>query len=620
MEKTSLLKEKEKNKKQMIKIKINQKQYQVKEGQQILTICNKHGIEIAALCSHPNFSDFKKPAEEDRPNNAVCRLCLVRARERGTQEYQLIPACVLKATVGLEVITEDAEIIRLRKTNLELLFANHAGLCAHCSRNMDCELQNLAIKYDIDEFRFVPRLNEIESNEELDFLYEKMSRRIIDNENPSISRDSEKCIHCGRCVDVCKNMQGIEALSSIGKGNNATVGTEYNTPLECIYCGQCTTVCPAGALTEKNEIGLFIKAVNDPSKTVIVQTAPAVRVSLGEEFGMPPGAIVTAKMVSAIRECGADLVFDTNFGADLTVMEESLELVERIKEGRGVLPLFSSCCPAWVLFLEQNYPEFLDHLSTSRSPYMIVASLIKSYYAKQNMLNPKDIFSVAIMPCTAKKYEASRAEFRKNGIKDVDCVLTTRELGQMLRSKSLKLSEMNDSEFDPALGISTSAGAIFGASGGVTEATMRTAHYLMTGKNAKEIKFKKARGSSGIRLADFKIGNFKLRTKIVYGLKNARKVLEELKKGKHDFDFLEVMACPDGCIGGGGQPMPTSPKIRKARKRAIYAQDKNVSLRMSHENPLVKKIYDEFLIAPGSYKAKKYLHTKYHRYHYKWRK
>lgn len=603
----------------MINITIDKKKYAVEEGERVIDVCRDAGIEIAKLCDH---EDVRVDAGDNKEysGKAVCRLCLVKARLKDEKEFSLVPSCVLNASEGLEVVSDDEEIARLRKVNLELLFADHAGLCAHCLRNGDCELQDMAIKYDIDEYRFVPRLSEITSAEELEILYDKMSRRMIDNENPSIARDSEKCIKCRRCVKICKNMQTVEAYSMVGRALETTSGTEYNTPLECTYCGQCTVVCPVAALTEKNNTGDFFRAVNDPHKQVVIQTAPSVRVTLGEEFGMPPGTIVTGKMVTALRECGADQVFDTNLGADLTIMEEAHELIERIKKKRKPLPQFTSCCPAWVLFVEQYYPEFIPNLSSCRSPHMMLGSLVKSYYAKQAKIDPQNIFTVSVMPCTCKKYESAREEFTSAGIRDVDLVITTRELGRIIKSKKLKLVDMEDGEFDSILGVGTSAGTIFGSSGGVTEAALRTAHYFITGKNAKKIEFSEVRGASGIRSASVTIGSACVRTKIVHGLGNARSVMEDLKRGKRDFDFLEVMACPNGCIGGGGQPTPVSPRIRMARARAVYDQDKFMSLRRSHENPIVKTIYDDFLVAPGSRKAERYLHTKYYPYHYKWKK
>lgn len=593
----------------MIKLKINKKQYRAEEGRRIIDFCREKGIEIASLCDHWDFASSN--GEKGQADSGVCRLCMIKAGEAG-QEKKLAPACRLKAREGLEIITEDAEIANLRRINLELLFADHFGLCANCVRNGDCELQRLAQKYDIDEERFSPASSELESRQELDLLFDKMSRRVIDDKNPCISKDSEKCIKCRRCVRICRDFQSVEAYSFHGKGVKSDVGTEYNAPLECTYCGQCTTVCPTAALTEKSDIGKLLKAMNDPEKMVVIQTAPSIRVALGEEFGMVPGAVVTGKMVTALREMGADLVFDTNLGADLTIMEEAAELVQRVKHKDKPLPLFTSCCSAWVLFLERYYPEFLDHLSTCRSPQMMMGSLIKNYWAEKNSLEPARVFAASVMPCISKKYEIQRPEFIRKGVNDLDCVITTRELGRLLREREVDFGQLKDSEFDPALGIATSAGAIFGTSGGVMEAALRTAYHFITDKEAENVIFSKVRGEEGVRTAEFTIGSLRLRTKIVHGLANARKVMESMKKGERDFDFLEVMACPNGCIGGGGQPVPTSPSIRARRAAAIYNLDEKMELRRSHENPIIEELYDKFLISPGSRKAEKYLHTSYY--------
>jgi iron-only hydrogenase group A len=593
-----------------MEIKINRKKFKAKKGERVIDVCRREKISVVSLCDHEDFVNYKN--KDQNPDRAVCRLCLVKVKLKGQKEFQLVPSCEQEVTAGLEVVTEDAEIIELRKTNLELLFADHAGLCANCHRNGDCVLQDLARRFDIDEYRFVPHIARIDDETELDLLLEKMDARLVDNKNVSIHRDSLKCINCRRCVRICRDFQTVDALTPVAKGKEAKVGTEYNQPLECTNCGQCTTVCPTAALTEKNDLGPFLQAVNDSNKLVVVQTAPSVRVALGEEAGLLPGTIVTGKIIAALRETGADLVFDTNFAADLTIMEEATELVSRLNKGDKPLPMFTSCCPAWVLFLERYYPEFLPHLSSCRSPQMMLASLVKNYWAKKNQIEPENIFNVSLMPCTAKKFEISRKEFKHGPNREADCVLTTREFGRLLRMKKIDLMNLEDSEYDPALGVASGAGFIFGASGGVTEAALRTAHHLITGQESKKIEFEEARGSAGIRKAQIKLGDKELKVKVVHGLGNARQVLEEMKAGQCDFDFLEVMACPNGCIGGGGQPIPTSASIRKARAQAIYAKEKENQLRRSHENPVIKRLYEEFLIEPGSRKAEKFLHTRYH--------
>ncbi|MBD3244805.1 MAG: hypothetical protein GF335_02315 [Candidatus Moranbacteria bacterium] len=602
----------------MDKIIINQKKYSFKPGERVLDICRKNDIEIATLCDHQNFSDFYKQ-DKRYSGKAVCRICLIKVKRKGCEDFEILPSCVLEAQKDMEVVTEDKELARLRKTNLELLFADHAGLCSYCYKNNDCELQTLAQRHDIDEFKFTPLAREMNDQEELEMLWEKKSRRIIDNKNPAIMRDSQTCIKCRRCEKVCEFIQSVDAYAICDKGYRANAATEYNTPLECTYCGQCSSVCPTAAIVEKSAIKQFMEAVKDPKKTVIVQTAPSVRVSLGEEFGMLTGTIVTGKMVRALRECGSDVVFDTNLSADLTIMEEAAELIERIEKKEKPLPMFTSCCPAWILFLEQNYSEFLEHISTCRSPQMMMGSLIKNYYSQKSGIDPENIFSVSVMPCVCKKYEAQRPEFIKSSIGDVDCVLTTRELGKLIRQKNIDFENLQDSDFDPVLGLGSSAGAIFGATGGVMEAALRTAYYDLTKHNPENLVFKEVRGLSGMRNSKVKIGDLELRTKVVHGLGNARKVIEDMKKGDIDFDFLEVMACPGGCIGGGGQPVPTSPKIRKARTNSIYSQDETMKLRLSHENPQIKELYKNFLTQPGSRKAHKYLHTHYYPYKYKFK-
>jgi iron-only hydrogenase group A len=607
----------------MIEIKIDGKKVKTKKNKNLLQVCLDNGFEIPHFCYHENFECLKNYSKS-KDQKSVCRLCLVKLKTNQEIKNQrvcdkIVTSCSIEPKEGMEVITEDEEIIKARKTILELLFADHAGLCAHCPKNLDCELQSLAIKYKIDQFRFSPNVSLLEDDEELEMIYEKMSRRKVDQKNPCIVRDTEKCIKCRRCIIACREAQSVGKYTTAERAHKSIVGTIYNDSLECTYCGQCTSVCPTAALVEKNQIVNFIRAVKDKKKKIVVQTAPSVRVALGEEFEMATGSLVTDKMVEALKKCGADVVFDTNFAADLTIMEESHELIERIHENKKPLPMFTSCCPGWVLFVEQHYPELIEHLSSCRSPQMMMAPLIKYYYSRQENLNPENIFSVSVMPCVAKKYEAIRLEFQRPNFSELDCVLTTRELARLIKLNKIDFKILEGQEFDPCLGLATSAGAIFGSSGGVMEAALRTAYHAITKKEAEKIEFTKVRGTTGIRTAKFKIGALDLRIKVVHGLGNARKVLDEMKKGNIDFDFLEVMACPNGCIGGGGQPVPTSPKIREQRMKAIYSQDETMKLRRSHENPLVKQLYKDFLIQPGSRKAEKFLHTRYYPYEYKLR-
>ena len=595
-----------------IKIVINKKEYSVPAGKPVLAICRENDIPIAALCGHP---DFKK-------SEAVCRLCLVKVTIPGTDKEKFLPGCAAVAEEGMNIVTEDAEIGRIRKTILELLFLEHAGLCHNCYRNLNCELQNLAVKYSIDQFRFVPRVAEMESEEALERLRDRLSRKVFDIGNPSIARDNDKCVECRRCIKACAEIQKIKALNLQKRGIETGVGTEHYTPLECTYCGQCALHCPTAAIIEKTEMVSVVKALKDPTKILIAQIAPSVRVTLGEEFKMIPGTVVTGKIVTALKRCGFKYVFDVATGADFTIMEEASELIKRIKkESReSPLPQFTSCCPAWVLFVSQYYPHLLPHLSTTRSPEMMMGSLIKSYFAEKMKINPKNIVVVSIMPCTAKKYEAARAEYATHGVRDVDHVLTVRELGHIIRNLDIPFTELPEGEFDPAFGISSGSGVIFGASGGVTEAALRTASYFLTGKSLPKLEVKEMRGTEGIREASVKIADKKIKIGLVTGLGNARKVSEMVLKGKSDYDFIEVMACPGGCIGGGGQPWPVNESVRKSRAKSLYLSDKHLPVRESHKNPVVEQVYQEFLYQPGSRKAEKFLHTKHHPFEFKLRK
>jgi len=622
-----------------IKIIINGKEYAAKKGKLILDVCRKNDISVAALCHHSDFERneiSRRAAQSDSLNQrmwgepctgtvqgeAVCRLCLVKVKLPKEKIYRFAPSCVLKAVPGMKIITSDAEIDRIRKTILELLFLEHAGLCASCYRNMNCELQALAIKYSIDEFRFVPRVAEMESEEALERLRDNLSRKVIDVKNPSIARDSSKCVECRRCIRACSEIQSVKAIGIRERGIRMGTGTEYNTPLECTYCGQCALHCPTAAIIEKSEAAAVIKALKDPDKIVIAQIAPSVRVTLGEEFGMLTGSVVTGKTVAALRKCGFDLVFDVDVGADLTVLEEATELIERIRQDNreNPLPMFTSCCPAWVLFCEQFYPEILPHLSSTRSPQMMMGSLIKTYYARNSKLNPENIVVVSVMPCTAKKYEITRPEFSRDGIRDVDHVLTVRELAHMIKNLNIPFAGLPDEDFDPPLGISTGAGVIFGATGGVAEAAVRTAYHYVTGKSLPQLEVREARGLKGIRETNFKLGDGKLAMALVNGLGNARKIAEMTLRGKSPYTFIEVMGCPGGCVGGGGQPYPVNDEVRSARTKSIYATDRHLPIRESHKNPVVQKIYRDFLYKPGSRKAEKLLHTKHYPFEYKLRK
>lgn len=584
-------------------IKINNKLYNCEDGDTILAVCKRNGIKIPTLCAHPDLL----------PSEGVCRMCLVETN----QTKGLVSSCTQKVSDGLEVLTETMGVNKARKINLELLWADHAGKCAQCKKNGSCELQKLAEVYDIDEFKFVPRKKELKSENELDLLKDNWSHTIFDEKNPCISRDSQYCVECRRCVRACRDMQTVEALGVNYRSSKTNVGTPYEIPLDCIFCGQCSAVCPTAAITEKDDTEKFARALADPKKMVVVQVAPSSRFTFGEEFGQPAGQFWEGKLVAALKELGADKVFDTTLAADFTVVEEAEELLYRIKANKPG-PLFTSCCPSWVLFVEKYFPEFILNLSTCKSPQQMLGALVKTYWAEKEKIDPKNIVSVAIMPCTSKKYEAERSEMNaslpageEGGHRDVDFVLTVRELARLLRKKKINPAYLEDKKFDPALGVSTGAGILFSQSSGVTEAILRTAVEKITGEKLGKIEFEAIRGEAEYKCAEIEVNNTKLRVAIVHEIGNARKLLEDIKARRAEYDFVEVMACPNGCIGGGGQPQPTNKFVRYARIQAVLERDKNMPIRKSHENPAVKKIYKDFLGAPGGKKAEELLHTKY---------
>ena len=579
-----------------MQIKINEKLYDCEENNTVLAVCKRNGIKIPTLCAHPDLL----------PSEGVCRMCLVETN----QSKCLVSSCTQKVCEGLEVLTETVQVNKARKINLELLWADHAGKCAKCKKNGRCELQKLAEEYDIDEFKFVPRRKELKSEDELDLMKDNWSHTVSDEKNPCLARDSQYCIECRRCVRVCRDIQTVEALGVNYRSSKTNVGTPYEMPLDCILCGQCAAVCPTAAITEHDDTEKFERALADPKKLVVVQVAPSVRFSFGEEFGMPAGTFWEGKLVAALKELGADKVFDTTLAADLTIMEEATELIDRIKNKR-TLPLFTSCCPSWVLFIEKYFPQYLPNLSSCKSPQQMLGALVKYYWAKKEKIDPAQIVSVSVMPCTSKKYEADRPEMDASGHQDVDMVITVRELARLLRKKKINPAFLEDKKFNPALGISTGAGILFAQSGGVMEAALRTAVEKLTGEKMGKLEFEMIRGETEYKCAEIEIDKTKLRVAVVHGIGNARKLLEEVKAGRAEYDFVEVMACPNGCIGGGGQPQPANQFVRKARIEAVLDRDKNMPLRKSHENPAVKKLYKEFLGTPGSEKAEELLHTKY---------
>ncbi|HOQ24612.1 MAG TPA: NADH-dependent [FeFe] hydrogenase, group A6 [Bacillota bacterium] len=566
-----------------VRVTIDGQEVEVPSGSTILEAARIAGVDIPTLCYHPDL-DVK----------AMCRVCVVEVVGART----LQAACTQPVSEGMIVKTSSPLAREARRMNVELILSNHPQDCLNCIRNQKCELQTLAEKLGIREQRFERR---------------SRTKNNLDISSPSLVRDMEKCILCRRCVAVCQQVQGVSALGPINRGIDTIVapvgGCELNS-VACTLCGQCVHVCPVGAIYEKDDTQKVWSALADPTKHVVVQTAPAIRVAIGEEMGLEPGALVTGKLVAALRRLGFDKVFDTDFSADLTIMEEGHELIHRLQNG-GTLPMITSCSPGWIKFIEHFYPELLDHLSTCKSPQQMFGALAKTYYAQKAGIDPKDIFVVSIMPCTAKKFECGREEMTDSGYPDVDVVLTTRELGRMLREAGINFATLPEEEFDAPLGISTGAGVIFGATGGVMEAALRTVYEVVTGKELPSVDFTEVRGLEGIKEATIDLDGQKVKVAVAHGLANAKKILELIKEGKADYQFIEVMSCPGGCIGGGGQPIPTNKEVIKKRLAAIYDADKGMKLRKSHENPAVKALYEEFLGKPLGEKSHHLLHTHY---------
>lgn len=567
----------------MITLTINGQSVSAREGETLLTVIRNQGIHVPTLCHL-----------QDLPPSGACRMCVVEVDgQRG-----LTPSCAYPAMEGMNVRTHSARVISARRTIVELLLANHPDDCLYCVRNNQCDLQSLAAEFNVTDRRF----------------HGRKKSGTVDVSSPSLTRDPSKCILCGRCVRVCEEIQHVSAIDFIGRGDRTTIGTLYDGGLNtstCVNCGQCIMVCPTGALSESSHLVGIEAALNDPERVVIAQHAPSVSVSLGEEFGLKPGADCDGLMTAALRLLGFDRVFDTGFTADLTIMEEASELAQRIRDG-GALPMMTSCSPGWIKYVEQFHPEMIPNLSTCKSPQQMMGALIKSWYAEREGIDPARIYSVSIMPCTAKKFEAQRPEMTQHGGRaDIDAVLTTRELARLLRRRGVTLQNLTAQAADSPFGERATAGKIFGASGGVMEAALRTAYHLLTGAELDDPRFLALRGPKGFKEAAVKIGDLTIQVAVVSGLAQASQLLDEVRRGTRELHFIEVMSCPSGCVGGGGQPLAGDPERIKKRMQALYAIDREEPVRQSHNNPSVQRLYREYLGTPLGERSHHLLHTRY---------
>ncbi len=571
-----------------VTVKVNGIETKVPANSTILEAAHVAGIRIPTLCYLREINAI-----------AACRICLVQAT--GVRGHAA--ACVQKVADGMEIQTNTPELRAARKTTLELILSNHRMDCLSCDRNQDCELQTLAREYGVDQYKYM-------GNENLKPQYERSA--------PHLVRDNSKCILCRRCVAVCGHNQHVAVIGTNERGFDTHVGSAFDMPLNdtsCINCGQCISVCPTGALTERDDTHIVWDALADKTKHVIVAPAPSVRVQLGECFGMPIGTNVQGKLAAALRRLGFDKVFDVDFAADVTIMEEGTELLNRLQNG-GKLPMITSCSPGWVKFCEYYFPDMIENLSSCKSPQQMFGALVKTYYAEKMGIDPKDLFVVSIMPCTAKKFECTRDNEAAAGVPDIDISLTTRELANMIKRSGIRFTELADEDFNPMLGVASGAGHIFGATGGVMEAALRTVAEIVTGKPLDNVDFTAVRGVEGCKEAEYDLAGTKVRVAVTSGTENAFQLLEMVRKGEADYHFIEVMACPGGCVNGGGQPhQPGEVRnfhdLRAERAAGLYGQDKNMKLRKSHENPFIKELYDTYLEKPGSHKAHHILHTTY---------
>ena len=571
----------------MVNLKINNIPVQVKEGTTILDAAKSVGINIPTLCYLKDINEI-----------GACRVCVVEVK--GARS--LVASCVYPVNEGMEVFTNTEKVRKSRKTTIELLMSDHKKECLSCVRSTNCELQTLSNEYGCDAAAFQGERNLSEPDDSTSYLV----------------RDNEKCILCRRCVATCKSVQQVAVIAPSRRGFKTHIGCAFESDLAdvpCVACGQCIAVCPTGALHEREEIDNVREAIADPEKVVIVAPAPAVRAAIGEEFGNPVGTNTEGKMFTALRMLGFDKVFDVNFAAVLPIMEEANELIERVKEG-GKLPMFTSCSPGWIRYVEYYYPELIPNLSSCKSPMQMFGATVKTYYAQKEGIDPKNIYVVGVMPCTAKKFERTRDDQSASGYPDIDAVLTTRELAKMIRTAGILYNELPDGTFDNPLGEFTGAGVIFGATGGVMEAALRTAAETITGKSLDAVDYKAVRGMQGIKEAEYDLNGLKVKVAVASGLTNAKALCEKIRKGECDYTFVEVMCCPGGCINGGGQPIQSAytrrtVDIKGKRAKALYDEDKKSDIRKSHENPAVNSLYKEFFGAPGSHKAHEILHTKY---------